>query len=232
MSKNILVVGAGIPGKFGNQFVTKARDDGNRVIVFSHKDHKTNHIDDRYIKYDDTKQVKSKCVELANELPVIDIILFNQNGSGYPSSTNQLFNEPNPVEYHHSIDRAVTIPHLIIASLYNNLINGSKVLYMGTAMALQYEREFYPEGVGYPGAKSYAMHLISTMARCRTKEITFSCMCPYFLYDKPDLYKQTFDQTYNYILTHDDSVNGKLMHQFNGVENPYVPGKVQYAKHQ
>ena len=230
MSKNILVVGGGTPDKFGNQFVHKARDDGNRVIVFSHKDHKTNHIDDRYINYDDTKQVKSKCVELVNELPVIDIILFNHNGSGYPSSTNQLFREPNPDEYNKSISRAITIPHLIIASLYDNLIAGSKVVYMGTVMSLQYEREFYPEGAGYPGAKSYAMHLISTMARCRTKEITFSCMCPYFLYDKPELYKQTFDQTYNYILTHDDSANGKLMHQFNGVENPYVPGKVQYAK--
>lgn len=232
MSKNILVVGGGTPDKFGNQFVNKARDDGNRVIVFSHKDHKTNHIDDRYINYDDTKQVKSKCVELVNELPVIDIILFNHNGSGYPSSTIQLFKEPNPVEYNQSISRAVTIPHLIIASLYDKLIAGSKVVYMGTAMSLQYEREFYPEGAGYPGAKSYAMHLISTMARCRTKEITFSCMCPYFLYDKPELYKQTFDQTYSYILTHDDSANGKLMHQFNGVENPYVPGKVQYAKQQ
>jgi hypothetical protein len=74
------------------------------------------------------------------------------------------------------------------------------------------------------------MHLISAMAKGRTKEITFSCMCPYFLYDKPDLYKNIFDQTYSYILTHDDSFNGKIVNQLNGFENPYVPGKVTYAK--
>ena len=232
MSKNILVVGGGTPDKFGNQFVNKARDDGNRVIDFSHKDHNTNHIDDRYINYDDIKQVKSKCVELANELPVIDIIVFNQNGSGYPGSATQLFKEPNPIEYTQTIARAVTIPHLIIASLYENLIAGSKVVYMGTTMALNYEREFYPELAGYPGAKSFGMHLISAMARCRTKEITFSCMCPYFLYDKPELYTHIFNQTCSYILTHDDSVNGKIVNQLNGFENPYVPGKVQYAKQQ
>ena len=230
MSKNILVVGGGTPDKFGNQFVKKARDDGNRVINFSHKDYNTNHIDDRHINYSDPKQVKSRCLELSGELSVIDIILFNQNGSGYPGLANQLFKEPNPAEYIQTINRAVTIPHQIIASLYDNLIVGSKVVYMGSTMSFQYERENYPEGVGYPSAKSFAMHLISTMARCRTKEITFSCMCPYFLYDKPDLYTHIFDQTYSYILTHDDSVNGKIVNQFNGFENPYVPGKVVYAK--
>jgi len=230
MSKNILVVGAGAPNKFGHQFVKKAREEGNRVIVFSHKNHNTSNIDDRHINYNDANQVKSKCVELANELPVIDIILFNHVGAAYPDSGEQLFNEPNMAHYNQTIATAVGIPHLIIASLFNNLIAGSRVVYMGSTMALEYEREHYISGVGYPSAKSFAMHLMSSMARCRTKEVTFSSMCPYFLYDQPELYKQTFEQTYNYILTHDDSVNGKLVHQFNGFDNPYVPGKINYAK--
>lgn len=230
MSKNILVIGAGNPAKFGSQFVKKARNEGHRVIVFSHIDHKTNHPDDRYINYNDIGQVKNSCEAISTDLPIIDIILFNQNGSGYPSSTKELFSEPNIIEYNQTIARAVTIPHLIIAKLYNNLTTGSRVVYMGSTMALEYEREHYVSGVGYPSAKSFAMHLISSMARCRTKEVTFSSMCPYFLYDQPDEYKKVFEQTYNYILTHDDSVNGKLVHQFNGFENPYVPGKINYAK--
>ena len=230
MSKNILVVGAGTPNKFGHQFVEKARAEGNRVIVFSHKNHNTGNTDDRYINYSNINQIKDKCVELRNEVSVIDIILFNQVGSGYPDNITQLFNEPNLFEYHQTIDSAVAIPHLIIASLYNNLIVGSKVVYMGSTMALEYEREHYVSGVGYPSAKSFAMHLISAMARCRTKEVTFSSICPYFLYDQPEVYKHIFEQTYNYILTHDDSVNGKVVHQFNGFENPYVPGKINYAK--
>ena len=230
MSKNILVVGAGNPDKFGQHFVKKTREEGNRVIVFSHKNHNTSNVDDRHINYNDTAHVKNKCVELSNELPVIDIILFNQVGSGYPDNPTQFFNEPNVDEYNKSIAGAVVIPHLIIASLYNNLVVGSKVVYMGSTMALEYEREHYVSGVGYPSGKSFAMHLISSMARCRTKEVTFSSMCPYFLYDQPELYKQTFEQTYNYILTHDDSMNGKLVHQFNGFDNPYVPGKINYAK--
>lgn len=230
MSKNILVVGGGTPGKFGNQFVKKARDDGHRVVNFSHKDHNTGHIDDRHINYNDIRQVKNKCAELSTEMPVIDIILFNQNGAGYPGTVEQLFKEPNLLEYNQTITRAVTVPHQIIASLYNNLIPGSRVVYMGSTMSFLYERENYTEHVGYPSAKSFAMHLISAMAKGRTKEITFSCMCPYFLYDKPDLYKNIFDQTYSYILTHDDSFNGKIVNQLNGFENPYVPGKVTYAK--
>lgn len=231
MSKNILVVGAGTPNKFGQQFVKQAREEGNRVIVFSHKNHNTSNADDRYINYNNTEHVKSKCVELTTELPVIDIILFNQIGSGYPDSATQLFNEPVIAEYNQTISVAVVIPHLIIASLYNNLNAGSKVVYMGTTMALEYEREHYTSGVGYPSGKSFAMHLMSAMARCRTKAVTFSSLCPYFLYDRPEVYKQAFEQTYNYILTHDDSNNGKLVHQFNGFENPYVPGKVNYAKY-
>ena len=63
MSKNILVVGAGNPDKFGQHFVKKTREEGNRVIVFSHKNHNTSNVDDRHINYNDTAQVKNKCVE-------------------------------------------------------------------------------------------------------------------------------------------------------------------------
>ena len=230
MSKNILVVGGGTPGKFGNQFVNKAREDGHRVVNFSHKDHNTGHVDDRHINYNDVKQIKTKCAELASEMPVIDIILFNQNGAGYPGITEQLFKEPNLLEYNQTITRAVAVPHQIIVSLYNSLNTGSKVVYMGSTMSFLYDRENYIEHVGYPSAKSFAMHLISAMAKCRTKEITFSCMCPYFLYHKPDVYKNIFEQTYNYILNHDDSYNGKIVNQHDGFEKPYVPGKVTYAK--
>jgi nucleoside-diphosphate-sugar epimerase len=39
---NIVVIGGGKPGKFGNDFCNRARSEGHDVYVISHKDYGTN----------------------------------------------------------------------------------------------------------------------------------------------------------------------------------------------
>lgn len=227
---NIVLVGGGTPNHFGNQFLNKARSEGHRVINLSHRNHNTGHVDDRALNYHSPEKIKEVCQKITEDMPVIDIVIFNQTGDAFPHESTELFAEPNFERYYRTLHVAVAAPHLIISCLYNNLVDGSKVLNMGSTMAFEYEREHFISAVGYPGAKSYATHLIMSMARCRTKQVTFSCMCPYFLYNKPEVYADTFVQTYNYILTHDDSYNGKIVNQLTGFQNPYAPGKVTYAK--
>lgn len=227
---NIVLVGGGSPERFGNQFLNRARNEGHRVINLSHRNHNTGHEDDRTLNYHNPEKVKEVCQKIIADMPVIDIIVFNQTGDAFPHDNAELFAEPNFERYYRTMHIAVAVPHLIISCLYNNLVDGSKVLNMSSTMAFAYERDNYISAVGYPGAKSYATHLIMSMARCRTKKVTFSSLCPYFLYHKPEWYNNSFQVTYNHIFNHDDSCNGKILCQLKGNQGPYLEGHVRYAE--
>ena len=210
---NIVVVGGGTVGKFGNDFVKKARSEGHRVINLSHIDHQTGHADDREINYKNLDINKPVLAQVANDLGDIDIILFNQNGPCYPDTIEHLFGYPNLYNYHETMMSKVIMPHLIISLLYNNLKEGSKVVYLSSSMAFEYERQHYQAGAGYPGAKSFGAHLILSMARTRTKNVTFSIVCPFFIYNDPDQYSQALENIYKYVFVHDDTYNGKFVAQ-------------------
>lgn len=231
---NIILVGGGSTnatiGRFGNQFLNKARSEGNRVINISHRNHHTGHVDDRVIDYHNADKIKEVCEKISIDMPIIDIVLFNQTGDAFPHEETELFAEPDFQKYYRTMNIAVAAPHLIISSLYKNLVDGSKVLNMSSTMAFSYERDNYISAVGYPGAKGYATHLIMSMARCRTKKITFSSLCPYFLYQKPEWYENSFNVTYDHIFKHDDSCNGKILCQLDGNARPYVEGQVRYGR--
>lgn len=227
---NIIVLGGGgKPGKFGKDFVNKAREQGHRVIVLSHRDHMTGNTDDRTINYRNLESIKPVLQNIAKELPVIDIILFNQNGAGYPFSAEELFVEPNISEYNSLINIHVAVPHLIVAMLYENLIEGSKVIFMSSTMAFEYDRNNFGSMVGYPAAKSFVTHLMSSMSRSRTKNVTFSAVCPYFMYNEPEKYQETLQHLYTHIFEHDDTLNGKIMVQSWESGKAYKESKVKYG---
>jgi hypothetical protein len=224
---NIIILGGGTKGKFGNDFVQQARSEGHRVIVFSHINHYTFNVDDRILNYTDIKKTDYALWQIVWEMPVIDLIVFNQKGSGYPQ-TQDILSEPNFENYNFLMLNHVIMPHLVISKLYNNLNTGSKVVFIGSTMAFEYDRDHSASEIGYPGAKSFATHLMSSLARVRTKPITFSTLCVHLPYDQPDFYKQVFEKLYNYILTHDDSFNGKIVGLMNGLENTIAEINVKY----
>lgn len=226
---NIVVLGGGKPGKFGNDFVNKARQEGHRVIVLSHKDYATGVNDDMIISYHNLDATKEVLAKVAIEMPSIDIMLFNQNGGGYPDSVEDLFSEPNTQYYANTLQAHVVMPHLLVACLYANLKEGSKVVFMSSTMAFEYQREHYLSGVGYPSGKSFATHLMSSMARSRTKPVTFSAICPFFIYNDRNLYTQAFENLYKHIFEHDDNSNGKIVAQVKGFNNPPVEIKVKHV---
>lgn len=210
---NIIVLGGGAPGKFGNDFVNKARSEGHRVIVLSHRDRNTGNSDDRIINYRNIESIKPVLQQISKEIPVIDIILFNQTGAGYPYSAEELFSEPNLSEYNNLLNIHVVVPHLVTAMLHGNLIDGSKVIFMSSTMAFEYGRSNFGSMVGYPAGKSFVTHLMSSMSRSRTKNITFSAVCPYFMYNEPEKYQETLQYLYTHIFQHDDTMNGKIVMQ-------------------
>lgn len=227
---NIIVLGGGgSPGKFGKDFVDKARGQGHRVIVLSHRDHMTGIADDRVINYRNIDSIKPVLQNIAKEIPAIDVILFNQNGSAYPFSTEELFTEPNISEYTNLINIHVAVPHLVVATLYNNLKEGSKVVFISSTMAFEYDRSNFGSMVGYPAAKSFVTHLMSSMSRSRTKNVTFSAVCPYFMYNEPEKYQETLQHLYTHIFEHDDALNGKIMIQSWEPGKAYKESKVKYV---
>ncbi len=226
---NIIVLGGGGKGRFGNDFVNKARSEGHRVIVLSHREHNTGNSDDRVINYRNIESIKPVLQQISKEIPVIDIMLFNQNGAAYPFSAEELFAEPNIWEYNNLINVHVVVPHLIISMLLNNLSDGSKVVFMSSTMAFEYDRPNFGSMVGYPAAKSFVTHLMSSMARSRTKNITFSAVCPFFMYNEPEKYQETLQYLYTHIFQHDDTMNGKIVVQSWEPGQGYKELKVKYV---
>lgn len=225
---NIVILGGGKPEKFGSHFVKKAREEGHRVINISHRDHGTGNVDDRSINYNNIESVKQTLQTIMVDMPNIDIVLFNQNGEGYPFSAEDLFAEPNVDSYMRNIQSHVIVPHLFITTLNMCLNAGSKVIFMSSTMAFEYDRNHFLAGVGYPASKSFATHLMSSLARVRTKPVTFSAICPFFLYHDSVSYSHTFEQYYKHILNHDDSFNGKIVAQLKGFDKPPVEIKIKY----
>lgn len=229
---NIIIFGGGAPGtnRFGSQFVKKARDEGHRVINVSHQDYNTGNADDMYISYYDMEQTKSVVEKIKESMSVVDILYFNQNGEAYPHEETDIFSEPSVLKYNNLLQTIIIIPHYVISKLYpDNLIEGSKVLFASSCMAFQYKRTSAPSAVGYPGGKSLLTHFMASAARCRAKKVTFSAICPGFVYSN-SLYDKCFEITYNYILNHNDSSNGKIFAQLYGLEKPFVENHIRYGK--
>lgn len=225
---NIVVLGGGTTGKFGNDFVKKARGEGHRVIVLSHKDHGTGNSDDRVIDYNNLNSSKMTLQTVGQDMPSVDIVLFNQNGGGYPFSVDDLFGHPDITQYTRNMAAHAAIPQLIVVTLLNNLHDDSKVVFMSSTMAFEYDRNKAVSMVGYPAGKSFATHLMTSMARTRPKKITFSAICPFFLYHDVEKYQQTLKHLYDYILNHDDTFNGKIVCQLLGFDKPPTVMTVKY----
>jgi NAD(P)-dependent dehydrogenase (short-subunit alcohol dehydrogenase family) len=223
--KNIVVVGGGTPNRFGNDFVKKAKEEGHNVIVISHKDH--GYDDEDFLWIDFKKQYYNNfdivIDKIRDRFEKIDIIFFNQNGRFYPSSEDELFSTPNYQPYIEGMNIHVIVPHEILIGLLPNLDDGSKVVFTSSTMAFELNRKNYTAGAGYAGLKGYVNHLMYSLAMHRPKKITFSSIMPHYDYLNPNTYKLQFGTTYNYILEHDDSNNGKIVSQMGNYSEPYAP---------
>jgi len=216
MSKHIVITGGGSPGKFGNDFALKARSEGHRVTIFSHRDYNTNHPDDHVLDYFNYEKSKQTLQQVKENLGPIDVLYFNHNGGCFPYKDEELLSEPDIFRYNISLHSAVCIPHLMVVLFNDNLVDGARVVF--TSSTIMYELH-YPKGasgVGYAGQRAWATYLMRGFANTRTRNITYSGLSPYINYDDRQHYANTLIKTYDHVLNHDDSFNGCIAHLHAG----------------
>jgi hypothetical protein len=87
---------------------------------------------------------------------------------------------------------------------------GSKIVFLTTRMALEFERIEYTEFAGYAGLKAAQTHLMIALAHHNDRGALVSSVSPHFQYDDRSKYEAVFRRVCDYILEFDQTQNGKI----------------------
>lgn len=206
---NIVVIGGSTPGKFGNDVVRRARSQGHRVLILSHRS-RPNSIDTVVANFTSVESTVESFKQLIDQIDHIDLLLYNTSFDSWPNSpehfqTGAVISEKL---YVHGIKVHVIIPHAIVLEAMNYMNDGSRIVFMATDIAYCKHREKYIDRVGYVGGKSYQHQLMLALAEFNNKNITVSSISPFFNYNDTVGYNTVFEKAYGYLLTHDKESNG------------------------
>lgn len=204
---NIVVVGGGEPGKFGNDFVCRSKTEGHIVHSISHR----KRVGSVFANFTNIDDVISK-------LPVdhIDILLYNTSVDGYPNIPQNFHSgqQINEKLYEYSFRVHCIIPHAVCNAAMERM-DGGKIVFVTTDMIHDPERSKYLDHLGYAGGKAYQHQLMLALAEHNNKNVTVSSISPMFNYNNQGEYRRSFDKAYDYILTHGPEYNGKIFECFD-----------------
>lgn len=205
---NIVVVGGGTAGRFGNDFVRKAAVDHN-VLVLSHKNH--NIENGRFANFSSPANCVEKFRELVAKIDTIDLLLYNSNMFAHPNKIEDYTSKAKISEklYHYGFNVHVVIPHLLCIEALNKM-NGGRIVFMTTDCIYERTRIDYTDKVGYYGGKAYLHQLMLSLAHYNDKNVTVSSLSPYFPYNDKEKYKIQFQHAYDYAIGHVENINGTV----------------------
>jgi len=209
---NIVVIGGGQPGKFGNDFCNRARSEGHDVYVISHKDYGTNDPKHIVADFDNVNDFLSKFKNLTNHLEKIDLLLYNSNAHSYPGRPDELQSTGNVStdKWEKALRFHVVIPHAIALESLKKMTKGSSIVFMTSGMSYDLSRKNWTANVGYAGFKGMQNHLMIGLANNNDKGAIVTCVSPHFPYDDAEKYSMVFNHTYDYITSLTEESNGKI----------------------
>ena len=209
---NIVVVGGGKPGKFGNDFCNRARSEGHDVYVISHKDYGTNDPKHIVADFDNVNDFLDKFKNLTNHLEKIDLLLYNSNAHSYPGRPDELQStgSVSTEKWEKALRFHVVIPHAISLEALKKMTKGSGIVFMTSGMSYDLSRKDWTANVGYAGFKGMQNHLMIGLAKNNDKGAIVTCLSPHFPYDNAEKYSMVLNHAYNYITTLTEESNGKI----------------------
>ena len=226
---NIVLIGCGGAGKFGNDFYHRARQQGHTVYSLSHIDH--NLSDQRHAvgSFDATRledesiPIHTTYKQLIDEIDNIDIFLYNSNNGAYPSNDADLRSD-GTVDlwaWKKSLDVQVVIPHILILESLKKMSSKSSIVFMTTGLSYDFSQKDheYSKYVGYAGFKSVQNHLMMGLAAHNDKGAICTSVASHFTYDDPGNYNIIFDRVYDYITNLTAANNGKIRQIWPGMES-------------
>jgi hypothetical protein len=206
---NVVVVGGGSFGKFGNDFVRKLKASGHSVCVISHR---TSSDTTETVNFSNAQEVVEKFCKATNQFDTIDLLLYNSNYKGHPDSLEMFTSKGTLKEklYLYGFNTHVLVPHMLAIEALKKMHSHSKIVFMTTDVIYNRERDENLYKLGYYGGKAYQHQLMLALAECNDKKTIVSSVSPFFDYNNKEQYQPKFDMVYNHILSHDETWNGKV----------------------
>jgi nucleoside-diphosphate-sugar epimerase len=204
---NIVIVGGGTVGRFGNDVVQSARQAGHTVRVLSHRTSKDTNATLTFLSLDNAV---ASFTNVTLDLEHIDILLYNTTHKGHPNDA-ALFTSKGVINeklYVHGFYVQVLIPHALAIEALKKMDNTSKIIFMTTDVIYDREHTENLHHLGYYGGKAYQHQLMLALADCNDKGVVVSAISPYFDYEDKQKYASAFNVAYNHILN--DTHNGKV----------------------
>jgi len=209
---NICVIGGGgEPGRFGRDFCDRARSDGHNVYVLSHRPSAENNSQHTWVSFDSVTGVVDAFEQLTAELAHIDIFVYNSKPvQEFPGQPENFVSTcaAVPSEWHKTIDGHAVLPHLLSIAALKKMSDHSKLVFLVSGLATDFDRDYYTYCVGYATGKAAQVFLMLAFANYNDRGAIATAVSPHF--DNPDTYKNVFDNTYRYILNMDHKQNGKI----------------------
>lgn len=226
---NIVLIGCSGPGKFGNDFYHRARQQGHTVYSLSHTDHNLSDQRHAFGPFDATRledgsiAIHDIYTQLIAEIDNIDIFLYNSNNGAYPSNDADLRSD-GTVDlwaWKKSLDVQVVIPHILILESLKKMSSKSSIVFMTTGLSYDFSQKDheYSKYVGYAGFKSVQNHLMMGLAAHNDKGAICTSVASHFTYDDPGNYNIMFDRVYDYITNLTSANNGKIRQIWPGMES-------------
>lgn len=209
---NIVVVGGGQPGKFGNDFCLRARREGHNVFILSHKNYNNGDPQHLYADHSERQHVVEAFNELTKDIDNIDIFLYNGRMEGYPGKPEDFHSTAkiNSLGYYSNLHFTLLLPHVLSIEALKKMSQGSKIVFLTTGMATKFDRTDYTEMSGYAGLKAAQIHLMIALAHHNDRGAWASSVSPHFPYEDQQAYRGMFNKVYDYILNFDQSKNGSV----------------------
>lgn len=211
---NILVIGGGAKGRFGNDFVNRARDDGHRVLVVSHKDHGYDNEDHVVADFNSTEDVMQTVENLLSKIDKLDIFLYNTVAGAGPwipehfQSTSKFFPES---DWLFNLRVNVIIPNNLSIIALKKMSKGSKLVFMTTGRSYYIEDTSDPHIPSYYGGKAFQNHIMIGFGMYNDKGAIASSITGHFDYPNPEVYRILFEKAYQHVMNLDESHNGKVI---------------------
>lgn len=209
---NIVVFGGGEPGKFGNDFCNLAREQGHNVFILSHKDYARGDPQHIHTNIEERQYVVEDFNRLVQSIDHIDIFLYNGHMDGYPSYPNH-FRSTTRVSsegWYYNLYLNVILPHVLSIEALKKMSKGSKIVFLTTGLATDFERTAYTEMAGYAGIKATQLHLMISLAHHNDRQALACAISPHFPYEDQPLYLRVCRSVYDFILGFDSTQNGKI----------------------
>ena len=220
---NIVVIGGGEPGKFGNDFCSQAKAHGHDVRVLSHKKYNTCDSHHTYADFTDPKDVRSKFLTLTASLDQIDLFVYCTNNGAYPDKVTSLVSigHVDRDAWQYSMDVHVVIPHMLSLETLKKMNKSCAIVYMTTGLSYDFSQKDheYSKYVGYAGFKSVQNHLMMGLSAHNDKGAICTSVASHFTYDDPGNYNIIFNRVYDYITNLTAANNGKIRQIWPGMES-------------